>query len=201
MSIIRNHPNGLCYISHRLKMVCVTVPKNASTTISKRLLGLGFIATSMYNDDFVADETYDDYFWWTVLRDPLERFASGYDEYVRRHRYTYQSHSIDHVIENLETDRDAHLERQAFFLGGRMFNYVASVETLDAGMAEIERLTGVKILPWEKKNVIKRGVSILDCMTYEQKRDVEIFYGVDGALYRGPYLIIKTKTEKGEEHE
>jgi hypothetical protein len=96
MMIIKN--KGLCWTCHEHKLSCIHIPKCASTTIKHSL-------------NYVADDFHklpSEYFTFTVLRNPYERFFSAYAEALRRSEakdilpFPDSASSINRAIDLLE---------------------------------------------------------------------------------------------------
>ena len=88
----RFHVPGMVYVSTSLKLVFIPIPKNGSTTI-RRLVTANFKQVFLKKTDLTH---YADYRFFTVIRDPVERFVSAYLEV--RHR-GYNHHLLDFIFE------------------------------------------------------------------------------------------------------
>ena len=105
----KGHELGQCIASPNNKMALVQIPKNASS-YWKTWLGMQGWKPKLYNQ--LSNETV----YFTVLRDPVDRWLSGIAEYF----VTYHSnHKPNKFIADLVQDIivvDDHTETQSYFL-------------------------------------------------------------------------------------
>ena len=78
-----NHEKGWCWVGHKEKIIFIGIPKNASTSIRN---SFGFKASEPDNYFSIQKRVTDErnYKTLTVLRNPLDRFISGYIEVCKR---------------------------------------------------------------------------------------------------------------------
>jgi hypothetical protein len=76
------HLHGDCLVNHNQKIAYIPIPKNASTSLRRMLSGSNFTLGNLHSFDYKEYETF------TIIRDPLTRFVSGYIESNKR-RYPY----------------------------------------------------------------------------------------------------------------
>lgn len=120
------HPKGLCYVSDKLKVIFVPIPKNASTSV-RNITGFEFRADNImaYSENLAAG----DYKAFAIIREPVPRFISGYIEVCQRasgdspHILTRDFYWMRgknrflKFLEEIEHDWfDAHLFPQEYFL-------------------------------------------------------------------------------------
>lgn len=70
--------NGMCIIHCDKKLAFINIPKNASTSIRLKLFSLGFKWGNIKNINP------NEYFIFTIIREPIDRFVSQYLETVKR---------------------------------------------------------------------------------------------------------------------
>ena len=71
------HDKGFIYISHEYKLIFIPIPKNGSTSIRK-LEQFNFKQDSIFK--YINQIDNGKYHVFTILRDPITRFLSGYIE-------------------------------------------------------------------------------------------------------------------------
>ena len=71
------HPKGLCYVSEKYKLIFLPVPKNASTSV-RNIGELEFCRSNIMSYSTALKE--GKYRAFAIIRDPLERFISGFTE-------------------------------------------------------------------------------------------------------------------------
>lgn len=86
------HRPGFVYVDHERRVVFIPIPKNGSTTI-RNLRCFNFQQEQLTPQSLLE---YSGYRFFTVLRDPVERFVSSYLE--ARHR-GYNNISMDFIFE------------------------------------------------------------------------------------------------------
>lgn len=86
------HRPGFVYVDHERRVIFIPIPKNGSTTIRK--LRCFDFQVEQLNPQSLSE--YSSYSYFTVLRDPVERFISSYLE--ARHR-GYNNISMDFIFE------------------------------------------------------------------------------------------------------
>jgi hypothetical protein len=105
------HKPGMVYISQTLKLVFVPIPKNGSTTI--RLL-----SNADFKQVFLTEVTQFDYLnynWFSVVRDPLDRFVSSYLETrLRGYNNIFKDYVFQKKLENSLQECLAELENEIF---------------------------------------------------------------------------------------
>ena len=87
------HKPGMVYISKLLKLVFIPIPKNGSTTIR-------MLPDAHFEQVFLTSVTqfeYSDYNWFSVVREPVDRFISSYLETRLR---GYNNIFKDYVFQN-----------------------------------------------------------------------------------------------------
>ena len=84
----KGHYKGKVWISDKEKVIYLGIPKTASTSI-RRMLGMYAKDCSDFNK-LKKNTKYDEYIMFTILRNPLERFVSGYLERIFRCFYLIQ---------------------------------------------------------------------------------------------------------------
>jgi hypothetical protein len=123
----KGHYKGKVWISDKEKVIFLGIPKTASTSI-RRMLGMYAKDCSNFNE-LKDEKKYDDYTMFTILRNPLERFVSGYLEVMlrgRQHDDTFKreffriKNDVERFkvfVNEVENDLyDSHIERQWYFV-------------------------------------------------------------------------------------
>lgn len=102
---------GLCFTDSS-NFVYVPIPKNASSETSTKLLSLGWSANN-FSENISA---FKDYKFIVILRDPIDRWLSGINQYFLLYHKTIYQLSTDTL--NLIAHKivlDDHTEKQIYF--------------------------------------------------------------------------------------
>lgn len=199
----RGHALGTCLVHHRLRICYVNVPKSASTTVKVALLRLGFTTSSFLSHD------YSDYFTFTVIREPVARFWSGFVEFWERERgdWRYDSNGERIRYWNIRSPEfldlakrpfdvfDEHLEVQCRFLDGLKFDQVCRCESLDSDIATLKARRPDLSFSLEAKNRFPGGD--LAALFHDPVIEAEIRarYAEDLAAYADPTPMLKSITD------
>jgi hypothetical protein len=74
-----NHPKGFCLSNLNSNLIYIPIPKNSSNWISE-----AFIRGGWYQDNCLKNKFLENKKVLIILRDPLDRWISGFSEYVTR---------------------------------------------------------------------------------------------------------------------
>ncbi len=140
-------PKGLCYVSDKFKVIFVPIPKNASTSV-RNISEFEFRTDNImaYDEELSAGGEYKVF---TIIREPVQRFVSGYIEICKRasgdsphilSKDFYWMKGIERFSKFMDeiecTWFDAHLFPQSYFLS----NYAGAPFLIDAYI-EMEQLS------------------------------------------------------------
>lgn len=119
------HEYGMCWVNHENQIGYINIPKNASSS-TKYLLSANHWQISNFNDSEVKN-----YRFFCPLRDPLERWISGTEEFMLRYNICDMHHvdidkeklyiELGKLIIHIKT-LDAHTAGQACFLPAEINN-------------------------------------------------------------------------------
>jgi hypothetical protein len=186
------HPKGLCYVSEQYKLIFIPIPKVASSTFRRFDKHLNLrVENIMELTDLTADPSYK---VLTFIRDPFERFISGYIEICKRtpvdsrHNLERKFYWRDGLLrfetfvnEVVEDKFDIHILSQKWFLTdyqSRPFKIDIMIE-----MESIERLLPIVLNEHGLKNII---------IPHENKKDTTSKFDVKLQLskYKSARLTI-----------
>ena len=171
----------LCVISDKFQFIVLLLPKNASSTIRKQLKKDLFAGHEQSYYNLLPEQL--DYYKAVFLRDPIDRFLSGYHEVYCRHigqgQY-FKRHGIDkertlHFL-NPKDDVDSmyefldHIENRGFFnvhiyrqvdiIGEVPVDFYFSVEQLQRDFQQLYHLIGAaqsqEPLPFLRKRRVRK---------------------------------------------
>jgi hypothetical protein len=140
--------HGTPQVFHNVRGIFIHIPKCAGTSIEKTLGGqeFGGHSTARGIRDKYPNE-WERYYKFTIVRDPLTRFASGY-HYLRERRYNpaLQNHNIilskdinDYIQNYFLEDNVLHLWKQMDFIseGGKILVDTYRYEELESSWKTI----------------------------------------------------------------
>lgn len=105
------HKFGLCFI-HEPNLAYVPIPKNASSFTTSKLIDLGWQANNFSNNI----STLDQFKFLVILRDPIDRWLSGINQYfLLYHKNISQlsTDTLDLIAHKIVLDD--HTEKQIYF--------------------------------------------------------------------------------------
>lgn len=193
------YPNPQIY--HHLKTIFVHVPKTAGTSIEKHLRKTdkdvvgGHTTALAYRRKY--PEEFATYYKFTVVRDPVDRFISGYS-YLKQmalnaalnNQIVHDCQSMDQFAERAQASQGilsgiVHLMPQHQFVcdqkGEILVNSVFRFENLESAWREICARAGIPPDPLAKLNPSRRVAKeeategVLSLVRTEYARDFEIF--------------------------
>lgn len=109
----QNHDRGICYNKLGIDYIYVPIPKNASTYISRHLQRKGWVQQNYFKNPYLDNKKP-----FVVLRDPFERWLSGFSEYIARlidrdyndFEFLRDKNLYDRVV------YDEHTQSQSFYI-------------------------------------------------------------------------------------
>jgi hypothetical protein len=197
------YPNPQIY--HHLKTIFVHVPKTAGTAIeqalreNRRQVVGGHTTAQGYRSKF--PEQFAQYWKFTVVRDPVERFVSAY-RYLSQHPvHPALNNQVVHDCGSLESfvdrvgeqpgiiDKIVHLLPQHKFVcdpkGKVLVDSIFKFENLEEAWRDILRRTGLDDVPLPKQNVSRR-ISEVDFGSSLAKSLVSFIYAKDYEIFGYP---------------
>lgn len=189
------HIYGMCKVNDQHKLFYVLVPKNASTSIRTNLGKSGF-RDGNYHDEKLLKQGYTPII---VLREPIERWCSGFAEYINR-RMGGKWSPILKSEEALKLifqrpAQDEHTESQSMYIHGLdtgKSHVLRFDEELNKNLAALLRGYGIdnEIDDTGTKYMTSGGK--LDCKTFlmemlqndeDKMNRIKAFYRLDTELY------------------
>jgi hypothetical protein len=180
------HARGTCMVHRDIRATFLSIPKNALTSI-RSSTGMDFSPTFVPND-----------LVYTVLRNPLDRFVSGYIEIFKPLRDSDWSPSLryikgldlkdqlDSVIMELYKGNyfDPHIIPQSFFLSDKNNKpYPVNIFLDHANLnAQYKTLFGID-LPYKQVNDSVNTINIKNKLTHDQHQLLAEIYSEDVKLY------------------
>lgn len=134
--------NTQCVLSEQYRFIFVPIDKNASSTLKRVLLKESYQTKLMRKNDISAD-LWRDYFVFSFVRNPVDRFLSAYQELSMRNESEKKDHlpffSMDEGLGRFESfltsaekcKWDNHILDQTTFLQGVDTDYLGSLDNLD----------------------------------------------------------------------
>ena len=136
------------YVNKNTKCVYVSIPKCASSYIVTNILKQGYkrVSYEEYWDKYV------DFFTWTIIRDPLERFSSAFSEVKYRRLFSclWKRFDVDKfnpsifldILES-EGEFEPHSMRQSTFIDKCGVDYIGTLENMIDTEEKLRKCTGV----------------------------------------------------------
>ncbi len=173
------HEHGLCWAHPGAGVCYINIPRCASHVLKRALGCCGFHETNVTALDL------REYWIWTVLRDPFERFVSGFCEYqIRNRKQPGGTLSVAQVVDRLYERFDEHFERQSWFVEGIKIDYFARQELLSCDIAIVEERLNTR-LPLGFDNVTDLAAKKpVRKIAWELRSAIHSFYAADYELLR-----------------
>ena len=197
----------LCYVSDAFRFIWVLVPKNASSSIRTEFEGDPYRATLAAYHDEVDPEIRRAYLTFAVLRDPVDRALSAYQEVSfraeRRPGYLAEAAFLSFpdgparfgaFLDEVERGPwDGHVKSQSHILAGVRVDAWGCVESLQTDLERILARVGVDAIPplerhRPRSQLIARRPGALDLrrehLGPELVSRIRSIYREDAELYR-----------------
>jgi hypothetical protein len=153
--------NPVCVVSDRYKFIYVFLPKNASSTLRHEFKDGRYGPAYEVDYSAVDENKKNEYFTFTVLREPVSRFLSAYQEVSMRYEGSdkgnidYDYYSMDDTEQRINgfldsiwhNQWDMYLEKQCEVLKNIRFDYFVGMEWLQQDMEAIYRQLGMGKCP------------------------------------------------------
>lgn len=189
----KNHPYGMCFISHNLKKFYINIPKNATNWGKAAMKNLKWVQGNYHRDKLIKKG----YEAIVILRDPMDRWFSGIAEYSSRYNIKLHTSQLNDLALKLLTDRvafDEHTEEQSMFLdsiNSDTTTWFKFEPELNQNFADyVRRVLGIEnnlqgIDPKYTSSGMKAKVRawLEECLTEENYKSLNKFYEVDQDLY------------------
>ena len=189
----KNHSFGMCYTNHDLKKFYINIPKNATNWGKAAMRDLGWVKANYHRDKLIKQG----YGAIVILRDPLDRWFSGWAEYTSRYGVRMDPKYINQTVMKLITDRvafDEHTEEQCMFLDGintETTTWFKFGPELNQNFADYcRRVLGIEnkledLLPMYTSQGRKEKIQSLmvEYLSEDDYKRLNLFYEVDWDLY------------------
>jgi len=177
---VKGHANGLAWVYPERRLAFVPIPKCASTSMKRLLDQHGFESRNLRD----LDDPHD-WMIWTVIRDPLARFVSGWSEFLARASMSFSAQKLHREIEIGRLTVDEHTQRQSWFVDGLPLDAVIRFECLAEDMAVLGRCLGFDFsdLPVRNSGNGQLKQAILACLTEADRASILHYYAADVILH------------------
>lgn len=148
MSKSQNH-FGLVWVNEKHNVLFLHIPKNATCSI--RDLGRNEnnqVGTRVFNKSNLTSIKLDKYFKFTVLRNPYERFKSGYltaMSLTPAYHDWLDDEKFKSIVEKLKKGVlvDVHINPQKFYIKNLKIDKFIQLENLEEGLKYVSEKTGL----------------------------------------------------------
>ena len=212
------HQRGMCFVNKERKLCFVNIPKNASMSVRDILLNNGFKVSNYIKND------YTEYLSFTVWRDPLRRFVSGYLEILRRYSrkseiapYVYHDRrpflhvqdsqaliKFEEFISEVKYNFfDEHIQSQCWFIedwkGNQFkFDHVFRLESLNEEWKKFVAFENLHIpdhMKWENSNTTQKSILLKSLRENTRlSQTIEYLYAEDKKIWSDTTRIIKASS-------
>lgn len=145
---VKQLPLRRVWISHKYKLAYNGIPKTGSTSV-RAMLDMAPESDYRTVEDYKRDhELYSDYLLFTVLRNPILRAVSSYEECKRRGTLRHRRHTFEEFLHSIKDHGffDEHARPQLYYYSAfdaEEYDLVFRLE--DDLHGQLEKLTGTTL--------------------------------------------------------
>ena len=194
------------WVNFVTKSVYVIVPKSGSTFISNNLEKQGyqlFRWSEFCNQINFKETALNEYFIWTFIRHPIQRFVSSFIEIKKKYRdiclwkdWTPEDFTLQHYIEyiNQNPNFEPHSASQSYFLEHLPLHFMGSLDTFEKDIDLIKKKVNIHIDKSEEKNA---SSSHTINISPDIKSKIKNYYQDDMVLWKTRKKEVLIKNESG----
>lgn len=193
------------WIDHRRKLIYCKIPKNAGSSIMS-------IIDMPYENRYFHPVEHKDYFTFAIIRNPIDRFFSGFEELCRRKskitvnsifwKYKNPHDKIRALVDDMEVFMsrnpyyfDPHIRPQTWYLSyddgsPYMVNKFYNIENLDAAIVDLYNRGYLSHLTMPI-TVPRLNIGISDTRSFFN--DTDLIYRIQAIYQKDMVLYMETK--------